>query len=140
MTKKAKLAKLIIEINFANYCEEMRFEADPTTLNKKYNEMASDIKKKLNDIKRQAIAIKTQPKSPREIKESDSVTFGVIAVGSDLQYQWQLSVDNGINWEAIPNAIASSFTIPSVAPEDNGKNFRVMIRDCISNRFPILLS
>ncbi len=58
--------------------------------------------------------ITTQPQS-QSICETKTVTFSVVAVGTELTYQWR---KNNIN---IPNANASTLTLQNVTPNDEGQ-------------------
>jgi hypothetical protein len=54
-----------------------------------------------------APAITAQPASA-SLPTGSSTTLGITATGQNLTYQWQLSVDGGTTWNAIPNATGVS--------------------------------
>ncbi|MDW8310464.1 MAG: hypothetical protein RMK20_13905, partial [Verrucomicrobiales bacterium] len=56
-----------------------------------------------------------------------TVTFHVVAAGTTLTNQWELSTDNGSTWSAIPGATASSYTTPALTLADNGNQYRVIV-------------
>lgn len=68
--------------------------------------------------------IVTQPQS-QTVVAGTSVTFGVVATGSNLVYQWQ---KNGV---AIPGASGSSMTIPNVGPANAG-GFTVVVSNLVN--------
>gem|GEM_PF-2283788 len=53
-------------------------------------------------------------------------SFTVIASGTNLAYQWQLSVDDGSTFTAIANATGPTHTF-TVAGSDRGKRFRCLV-------------
>lgn len=69
----------------------------------------------------QAPQIATHPAS-QTVSSGQPVTFNVTASGSvPLSYQWQR------NGSAVPGATASSYTLASTAPADNGALFRCVV-------------
>jgi glucose/arabinose dehydrogenase len=73
----------------------------------------------------------SQHPANRTVVSGQPATFSVVASGTPpLQFQWQR---NGAN---IPGATASSFTLPSAGPGDNGATFRVVV----SNSFGTVTS
>ena len=69
----------------------------------------------------QAPQIATHPAS-QSVSSGQPVTFNVTASGSvPLSYQWQR------NGSAVPGATASSYTLASTAPADNGALFRCVV-------------
>lgn len=67
--------------------------------------------------------ITTQPQS-QSICETKTVTFSVVAVGTDLTYQWR---KNDVN---IPNANTSTLTLQNVSPNDEGRYDVVVTGRC----------
>jgi hypothetical protein len=67
--------------------------------------------------------VTTQPQS-QSICETKTVTFSVVAVGTDLTYQWR---KNNMN---IPNANTSSLTLQNVTPNDEGQYDVVVTGRC----------
>ncbi len=58
-----------------------------------------------------------------------SATFTVKASGTGrLTYQWERSPD-GVNWETIPNATSSSYSINDIPSSMNGYKFRCFVTD-----------
>jgi hypothetical protein len=56
-------------------------------------------------------------------------TFTVVARDA-RSFQWSVSSDNGFSFEELNEATNASYTTPSlVYPDDNGKQFRVVIRN-----------
>ncbi len=54
-------------------------------------------------------------------------TFTVTASGSGLTYVWQSSTNQGVTWNTIGGATASSYTTPPVTLADNGTRYRVLV-------------
>lgn len=59
-----------------------------------------------------------------------NTTFSITATGSNLTYQWQLSLDAGATWGNITGANASSFLLNSVATTLNNNQYRVIVSNC----------
>jgi hypothetical protein len=70
--------------------------------------------------------IGTQPASAA-VAAGGAVTWAATASGDNLSYQWQRSIDAGVNWLALAGATAASYTIPVVDASMNGQQFRVVI-------------
>lgn len=56
-----------------------------------------------------------------------TATFHVVATGTTLTNQWEISTDGGTSWSAIPGATAPSYTTPSLTLSDNGNQYRVIV-------------
>ncbi|MFP4156160.1 MAG: DUF2341 domain-containing protein [Opitutales bacterium] len=68
--------------------------------------------------------ITTQP-TDQDVEMDQDGTFTVAADGTDLTYQWQENVDG--SWQDLSSATGASFTVNSVAAEDDGRAFRVVV-------------
>jgi hypothetical protein len=64
--------------------------------------------------------ITTQP-LPRSVADGAAVSFGVVASGSGLAYQWQRDGGN------LAGATAATLNIPAVALADDGASYRVVV-------------
>ena len=63
-----------------------------------------------------------------------SVSFSVVASGSALVYQWQVSTDGGITYNNIAGANSNSLLLNTVTSSMNNNRYRVFIsNDCASN-------
>ncbi|MDB5049861.1 MAG: hypothetical protein JWO30_2932 [Fibrobacteres bacterium] len=71
-----------------------------------------------------APSIARQPAS-QTVSVGQSVTFSVEANGSNLVYRWQ---KNGVN---IPNAVGTSYTIPTTVLADNNTTFQVFVSNAL---------
>jgi DNA-binding beta-propeller fold protein YncE len=83
--------------------------------------------------------ITTQPtdQTAEEAPNGDGVaTFSVIAEPNGISYQWQVSVDNGINWSNIDGANSSFIILGNVTLSENNYNYRVLV----NNTFGSVLS
>jgi hypothetical protein len=56
----------------------------------------------------------------------NTATFTVVASGTVLSYQWQVSTNSGSTWDNI-GANASSYTTPVLATSDSGKQYRCVV-------------
>jgi len=71
------------------------------------------------------------------VNSSDPATFSATANGNlPPTAMWQVSVDNGANWNTIANAIQWSFTIPVVYPSMNGFQYRALFSNLMSSNIP----
>ena len=70
--------------------------------------------------------ITAQPQS-QTVCAGNTATFSVVATGTGLSYQWQVSTDDGSTWSDISGATSDSYTTPSLTAADNGKKFRVVV-------------
>lgn len=59
--------------------------------------------------------------------ENASASFTVIAGGSGLTYQWQVSTNGGTTWTNITGANAATYTIASVTAAMNNNKYRVIV-------------
>jgi hypothetical protein len=79
-----------------------------------------------------APVITTQPQSASTCTGATQV-FTVVTTGSSLSYQWQISTDNGANWNPVANggvysgATTASLTITGVTLGLNNNQYRVVI-------------
>ncbi len=74
-----------------------------------------------------AAAITTQPVATTAVCTGANATFTVVATGTGITYQWQVSTDGGANWTNIAGANAASYQLSAATAADNGKQFRVII-------------
>lgn len=74
----------------------------------------------------QPAAITTQPANVT-LCEGANATFTVVASGSSLAYQWQLSTDNGTTWTNISGANSASYTVANTTVSLTGRRYRVLI-------------
>lgn len=74
----------------------------------------------------QPAAITTQPANVTLCAGANAV-FSVVATGSNLAYQWQLSTDNGTTWTNISGANAASYTVANTTTSLSGRRYRVLI-------------
>lgn len=56
-----------------------------------------------------------------------TATFTVVASGSELGYQWQVSTDGGMTWSDAPGATAATHATAALQASDNGKRYRVVV-------------
>jgi PhoPQ-activated pathogenicity-related protein len=54
-------------------------------------------------------------------------TFTVEAAGDGWLYQWEVSADNGVNWETITDGVGPSYTINVTSLADNAMQFHVFV-------------
>ena len=74
-----------------------------------------------------APTITAQPIS-QTVEEGDPATFTITASGSDLQYLWQKSADNGISWiEADGAATEATYTTEAATTGMNGLQYRCVV-------------
>lgn len=71
-------------------------------------------------------AITTQPQDA-SVCTGGNNTFTVVATGSGLTYQWQLSTDGGGSYNNIPGATSASFTVTGATIGMNGNRYRVIV-------------
>ena len=57
-----------------------------------------------------------------------TTTFSVEATGTNLTYQWQRSVDNGVSWLTIPGATSSSYVHETILSEQ-GYKYRCLVNN-----------
>ncbi len=70
--------------------------------------------------------ITTQPQDA-SVCTGGNNTFSVVATGSGLTYQWQLSTDGGGTYNDIVGATSSSYTVTGATAGMNGFRYRVII-------------
>lgn len=74
-----------------------------------------------------APTITAQPIS-QTVEEGNPATFTITANGSDLQYLWQKSADNGISWiEADGAATEATYTTEAATTGMNGLQYRCVV-------------
>lgn len=61
-----------------------------------------------------------------EVKENETATFTVNAIGSDLSYQWQQST-NGSDWTDIAGETQVTYTTPATTMDMNGWQYRCVV-------------
>ena len=71
-------------------------------------------------------AITTQP-APTTVCAGTNANFSVVATGTNLTYQWQLSTDGGLTYNDVTGATASSITVTAVTNPQSGNRYRVII-------------
>ena len=78
-----------------------------------------------------APTITAQPIS-QTVEEGNPATFTITASGSDLQYLWQKSADNGISWiEADGAATEATYTTEAATTGMNGLQYRCVVRNSL---------
>lgn len=73
-----------------------------------------------------AVAITTQPANQSSCSGSNA-TFSVVATGTGITYQWQVSTDGGTTFNDIPAATSASYTVVSPAGAQNGNVYHVVL-------------
>lgn len=61
------------------------------------------------------------------ICEGGNGSISVSATGSDINYQWQISTDGGVNWSDIGGATSTTLNFSGVTGLLNGNNYRVIM-------------
>lgn len=85
-----------------------------------------------------SITISTNPGS-QTVCEATNVTFNVLAGGSGLSYQWQVSTDGGTTWTNLANtgnytgATTTALTITGVLPSQNNYRYRAIASNAACN-------
>lgn len=66
---------------------------------------------------------------PRDLRvgAGGSASFSVSASGTQMTYQWQVSMDGGVGFVNINGAVSQSYFATTVTPADSGKRFRVVV-------------
>ncbi|RAR69275.1 beta strand repeat-containing protein, partial [Flavobacterium aciduliphilum] len=72
-----------------------------------------------------AVAITTQPTASTGC-DAGSASFSVVATGSELSYQWQVST-NGTSWSNVTGATAATLTLNSLTVAMNGYQYQVVV-------------
>lgn len=80
-------------------------------------------------IKKTPTAITTTPGS-QTVKVGDSATFAVVAVGHNLNYQWQRSTNGGANYTNLVGETAASLTFEVNLGDDQNRYRVVIVGDC----------
>ncbi|UWX54058.1 PA14 domain-containing protein [Maribacter litopenaei] len=76
----------------------------------------------------QGSTITSQP-ADQSIIEGNNATFNAGATGSNLLFQWQVSMDNGASYNDIAGATGASVTINNVSFSDDGNRYRVLVSE-----------
>lgn len=76
----------------------------------------------------QPAVITTQPANVT-LCAGANATFSVVATGSSLSYQWQLSTDNGTTWANITGENSATLTIANTTTALSGRRYRVIINN-----------
>ncbi|MBI5857892.1 MAG: M36 family metallopeptidase [Sphingobacteriales bacterium] len=71
-------------------------------------------------------AVSTQPQSAA-VCLGGSNTFSLVASGTAITYQWQLSTDGGATWNNIAGATTSSYTVSGATAAMNGYRYRCIV-------------
>ncbi|RYE22284.1 MAG: hypothetical protein EOP51_13650, partial [Sphingobacteriales bacterium] len=71
-------------------------------------------------------AITTQP-AATTICTGANATFTVVATGTGISYQWQLSTDGGTTWNNIAAATLASYQVSNATAAANGNQYRVIV-------------
>lgn len=71
-------------------------------------------------------AVSTQPQSA-SVCVGGSNTFSLVASGTAITYQWQLSTDGGATWNNIGGATTASYTVSGATAGMNGYRYRCII-------------
>ena len=70
-------------------------------------------------------AVITAQPADQDVEIGQNGTFAVEAEGSDLTYQWQENVEG--SWQDVTGEESASLTVTTVAVEDDGREFRVVV-------------
>jgi hypothetical protein len=70
--------------------------------------------------------ITSQPAS-LTVADGTSATFTVVATGTTLTYQWERSLDQGVSWSDVSDAISNTLTITADAAANQGARFRCAV-------------
>jgi subtilisin-like proprotein convertase family protein len=79
-----------------------------------------------------APVITTQPQN-LSLCNSNNAVFSVVATGSGLTYQWELSTDGGATWNPITGATSNIYGIAAATSALNGRLYRVVINTACGN-------
>lgn len=71
-------------------------------------------------------SITTQPANVAACTGNDATIF-VVASGTGIGYQWQVSTNAGVSFTNIPGATSASLTLTSVTNGMNGNQYRVLV-------------
>lgn len=64
--------------------------------------------------------ITSNPASPQIKNEGGTLAINIVATGTNLNYQWEISKDNGLTYTDIPGLTSNAFTRFGVSLNDNG--------------------
>ena len=73
-----------------------------------------------------SVSIVTQPVSQVGCAPNAAI-FSVVATGTTITYQWQISTNTAASWSDIAGAVNSSLTIASLTPLLTGNQYRVIV-------------
>lgn len=77
--------------------------------------------------------ITTHPSAQSSVCAGSTATFSVVASGTSLTYQWQVSTDNGNAWTNLPGETNTTLNITTSASM-NGNQYRVLVNGlCTAN-------
>jgi hypothetical protein len=71
-------------------------------------------------------AITTAPANTSACAGSNTI-FNIIATGTNVNYQWQVSTDGGVNYANITGANSASLTLTGITAGMNNNRYRVLI-------------
>lgn len=71
-------------------------------------------------------SINTQPANA-SVCLGSNVSFGVTTVGTDNQYQWQISTNGGASFTNITGATSSTYSVNTVSLSQNNYRYRVVV-------------
>ena len=78
--------------------------------------------------------VTTQPLATTVCTGSNA-SFSVVASGTSVSYQWQLSTDGGVNFVDISSATSATLTLTSVSAIMNNNRYRVLISNACPSNF-----
>ena len=78
-----------------------------------------------------ATAITTQPVTVTSCTGANA-TFTVVATGTNLSYQWQVSTNAGATWTAIAGATSATLPLTGVTAALNNNQYRVLLPSCVA--------
>ena len=86
------------------------------------------------EIKSDIPKIFDQPDEVILYKSNSTISLEVIAIGTQLKYQWYYSKDDGLNWEKTNENGSKSYRLDISEPiSKNGYKFLCLIKDCYGN-------
>lgn len=68
-----------------------------------------------------------EPPQSSTAEAGSNVTFSVTATGSGLSFRWQLSLDAGLTWSDIANAVAAQYTVVAPTLSMSGYQYRAIV-------------
>jgi hypothetical protein len=72
------------------------------------------------------VSITTQPTAQTVCTGADA-TFSIVATGTGISYQWQVSADNGNTWNSISGQTSTSLNLNSVTIGMNANQYRCVV-------------